>query len=161
MSEGNGSTSKQRKREPLVAPRMAQAEFKRNYFSAVLEAGTTVEEIQEPMFWSYVGTKLRQFDRIEAIEESGAFFVELLVTACDRNWANVHVLGFHDLVQKGVLVAPVKTDSGHKVEWAGPHHKWRVLRTADNEVIRKEFQTEAEAQAWLADHLKKSSRPTA
>ena len=157
MSEGNGSTSKKRKREPLVAPRLAQAEFKRNYWSAVLEAGTTVEEIQEPMYWSYVGTKLRQFDRIEAIEESGAYFVELLVTACDRNWANVFVLQVHELAKKGALVSPSKPDESFKVEWAGPHHKWRIVRTADNEVIRKEFQTEAEAAAWLADHRKGQS----
>ena len=149
----NGTTHKATKRNPLVAPRLVQAEQQRVSWRAIVEAGTTIDEIKEPSFWSYVGVELHQFDRIEVIEESGLYFADLLVVACDRNWATVKVLAFCDL-REGEAVVASGAEATHVVEHAGPHHKWRVKRLSDGEILRKEMQTKGEADGWLAEHLK-------
>ena len=152
---GNGSTQKEFKREPLIAPRIQLAEYASNRWRVVLEQGTTIDEIKEPKFWAHVASKLRQFDDITAIEESGAFRADLMVTACQRTWATVVVLGLHKLHEGEVVAAAQpQPEAEFSVGFAGPHHKWRVVRKSDNEVLHKGAQTEAEANTWLSDYRK-------
>ena len=154
MAEGNGSTKKPLKREPLIAPRFKQAEYACTTYRAVLESGTTADELKEPKFWSHVAAMLRQYDEIVAIEESGAYRAHLVVTACDRKWAMVHVLKFDELRAQTPEESDEKqpTLEEYRVCYRGPHHKWRVERVSDNHVLFKEGQTRIEADTWLAEH---------
>ena len=154
MAEGNGSTHKSHKREPLSDARIKQSEFVSTNYKAILEQGTTLDEIKEPKYWSFCAVKLRQYDEIIAIEESGAYRTHLLVTACDRNWATVAVISHTELRDKTAEESEPKapTLEEYRVAYRGPIHKWRVERVSDNSVVHKEAQTKIEADTWLAQH---------
>lgn len=154
MSEGNGSTKKEMKRAPLSDARCKQSEFISTNWRAVLEQGTTLDDIKEPKFWSYCAVKLRQFDEITVIEESGAFRTHVIVTACDRTWATVAVITHTPLREQTAEEAQPKapTLEEYRVAHRGPIHKWRVERVSDGFVLFKEGQTKVEADTWLAQH---------
>lgn len=154
MSEGNGSTKKPFKREPLIDTRIKLAEFVATDYRAVLEQGTTLDEIKEPKFWAHCAVKLRQYDEIRCIEESGAFRAHLLVTACDRNWAMVEVLDYKQLREQTPVEATPKapTLEEYRVAWRGPHHKWCAERVSDNQRLFSGGQSKLEAETWLAQH---------
>lgn len=151
MSEGNGSSKK--KRAPLVAPRFTYAEQSRNLHRAVLEHGTTLDEIQDPQFWSYVGVTLRPFDKIEVVEEAGAFYAELLVTRCDRNFAMVEVLA-HKPLQ---AIKADEADADIEARWRGPHHKWCAVRRNDGAVLKDGMQSRAEVAVFIQEHERRPS----
>ncbi len=149
-------TPKKSKREPLVPSRIQLADQASNRWRATLEAGTTLDEIKDPGYWAHFASKLHQYDDIVCIEESGAFRADLMVTACARTWATVKVLALHKL-EESEAAAPTQASQDYRIEWAGPHHKFRMVRGTDNEVIRDGLQTKAEAQAYLADFLVKAA----
>lgn len=154
MSEGNGSTKAPLKREPLIAPRIKQAEFANTLYRAYPEKGVTIDEIKEPKYWSHVASMLKQYDKVEVIEETGAYFAELLITGCDRNWATVEVIHFKALREKSAEESEEKapTVEEYRVAHRGPHHKWRVERVSDGKVLHHGAQTKLEADAWLEQH---------
>lgn len=154
MSEGNGSTPKESKREPLVAPRVKQAGYLYTHHDICFPQGTTLEDIKNPKYWSFVAVLLKQYDRIVATEESGAFSADLIVTACDRTWAVVEVMNFKQLREATAEESQPKapTLEEYRVAYRGPHHKWRVERVSDNHILFKEGQTKIEADTWLTQH---------
>lgn len=143
------SETKQAKRAVVLdEPRMKLAEHERNVYVANAAEGTTVNDVLEPGFWSYVASRLRPYDRIEVRVDTGEWLLELVVLGCDRNWARVHVLQKYDL-------EPVETDMPkarkHRVEWKGPQLKWCVIRNSDSEIIFKGLE-KADAYGQMQTH---------
>lgn len=142
MSNGN--------RAVILDPqRMHLAEHSRQDWVVNVEAGTTVEDILEPAYWSHIASSMEPFDRIDARMETGEWLLELIVVECGRNWARVHLAKKHELQ---AVVAEAPPALKHRVEWKGPQHKHVVIRLADNEVIQSGFSDKAAAQQWLAQH---------
>ncbi len=120
----------------LIEPRLKVAADERGWWVVNAEQGTTINDVLEPVFWSYIASKLRPYDRIEVRVDTGEWMLELMVLSCDRMWARVKVLHQYDL-------GPVETEmpqaQKHRVEWKGPQLKWCVIRNADSEIILKGF----------------------
>lgn len=138
----------------LTAPRFKNAEYERTIWQASIEAGVPFEDVQKPEFWGHVAENLKPLARIEVIAEDLSYFAELIVIDCDRLWAKTQVLRFVDLrsdVAEDLLPA---MSSGFKVEYKGPTKKHVVIRLADNEIVQEGIATKAEANAWVAEHLK-------
>lgn len=117
----------------------------------VVEAaeGTSIEDVLRQEYWSLKARELHKFDRIEVVEVTGAWLVELLVLACDRTWAKVHML------QKHVLEEPTDVPQAldrYSIDWKGNSRKFAVIRKADKAVIQEGFTSRPEALAWLANH---------
>ena len=76
----------------MTPSKLKEASYVRNIFVATPEAGTTLEDVQDPAFWTHVAKQLRISDRIEVIPEDSAFFAELYVQNVRLNTVNVKLL---------------------------------------------------------------------
>lgn len=137
----------------ITPARVKYAEHERQSYAVNPEMGVTVEDMKEPGYWAHVGHQLKPFDRIEARAEDGSWFAELLVRSAGRGWAQVAVLAHYELGGETMQGLPSRA-SEYKVEWGGPHHKHRVVRVSDGNVMKHGFESADAARAWLADHLK-------
>ena len=137
----------------LTNARFALAETKRNIWLVSVEQGTTVEQILDGSFWSNVARSLRPGD-------------EIIVRPDDMSWELIlHVAGqeplFAHVVKKSYLdltpsTPPVHVPSRYKVEHAGSHYKWRVLR--DGSPLKDGFETAEIARRYAANHQKAVDR---
>ena len=144
MSKGNG------KDRPVLMPeRMGLAESKRNDWVVDLPVEVTIEQIQDPDYWSHVAQQMTPFDHIEARSEDGSWVAYLLVVFAERNYALVIV---DRVIKVAVDTAAPVSSIKYKVDWKGPHHKFVVIRTSDSAVLQSQLKTRAEANDWLVAH---------
>lgn len=133
--------------------RMKGAQYERNEYVLRVEPGTTIDHLLEPAFWAHLGQKFRPFDIIEVIPDDGCFYARLLVVACDRLWAKMHVLEHHDLSMARSEM-PMTDNQNHDVQWKGGTMKFAVIRRNDGAVLKDQFQNPLEGWQWLEGHLK-------
>lgn len=140
----------------LGVSRLKQADMARNTWRAIVEAGTTVADVQRPEFFAHHRV-FTQYDRIEVLSEDGAFFADLLVLSVDRPaigpaTIRTKVLNQWDL---GGEETGVATDaSQYEIKWTGPHGKFAVIRLTDQAKVFERGQSKEEAQRWLKQHLR-------
>ncbi len=141
------------KREVSLTPtRMKPAEYNRTVYSISIEHGITKEDMSQPKFWAHVASSLRPYDRIEAFAEDGSFYSELLVIACDRTWARVQLLSYHDLTKVTMDLGAVFDE--YLITFKGPKG-WCVIRKSDNSVLNDKMLSEEDGKKWLEVHLRK------
>jgi len=138
----------------LTADRLKGAEFERIVHTAAPAAGHTQEHMLQPAYWAHVAPKLKPWDRVEVRAEDGTYYAELLVLACDRTWARMHVLHWHDLSTQDISITQA-ADASTKFEIAhSANLRWHVIRKSDRQVMHKEDQTKQDAELWLREYLK-------
>ena len=137
----------------LTESRRQFAEQWRNVHAINPELGTTLEDMTKSSYWAHVGKMLRPWDKIEVRAEDGSFYAEFIVRDAGRNWAKVELVFSHTFTVPGVT-EQTAVDNGFTVKYAGPHAKYRVLRKADNSVMRDGFVTQADAEQWVREHIK-------
>ncbi len=136
----------------LRATALHTGEFRRTVWVAVAEAGTTIEDIQNPEYWSFHSQKLSPWDKIEVQWEDMTKYAEVMVLDCAKTWAKVYVLR-EDQIAKGRLreetdVAVARILASHEVMHRGPR-KWSVVRKSDREVIKEDIELRDDAEEWL------------
>lgn len=124
--------------------RLKQAEFTRTIYQAVPEAGTPLENLLTTDCWAHVARRLKPTDRIEVLPEDGSYYAELMVLDCGRTWAKVAVINRVELQP----VTKMAEGAAYRVEWAGPHARFRVARVTDGEVMQDKFQTREQAEQY-------------
>lgn len=144
---------KQEKRDVrLDVPRFQPSDFARTTYVATVEQGTTLEEVMEPAFWSYVQHQIRPYDKIEVRADDGSFYAELLVIGTARGAVKTALL--------------IKTDLNTKIEakgelyeckYKGPHKKWCVIRITDGLMVEEGIELKEEANA-IAATLEKEAK---
>jgi hypothetical protein len=140
----------------LRTSRFQEASYKINIFAAEIDAGTSVEDIMQPEYWANIASRLRPHggDEIIAVCDDLSFRAHLFVVSAGRTWAKVCLIGepliLHAKESPEIQVA----DGEFAVKWAGPHDKWRVIRTVDKEVITKGHATRDAAEAAVKEYLK-------
>ena len=113
-----------------------------------VEPDQTLEDVMEPAFWCHVAKMMEPHQRIHVDVADGTWSAVLMV----RDVAPHSVatsLEFHADMSEDVATLGDAAD--YKVEWAGPHHKNRVVRVSDNMVIKHGFAQKAEAEAWVRE----------
>jgi hypothetical protein len=144
--------AEQKKRAPIITPqRMRLAEYQRQDWVANVEYGVTLEDIKDPGFWAHMAQHMKPYDHVEVRAEDGAWIAYLIVTGCDRTWARVVVDRVVNLTTKDVALSQ-HAAAKHEVAFKGPHHKYSVIRLSDRQMVRKGFDTEQEALAWMREH---------
>lgn len=121
--------------------------------------GVRPDQVMHPDYFQHMALILKVNDRIEVLALDGSFDAELRVVHIGNNRVTTRALRFCD--QRGVAV-PDKADwlgeeatpdeadqDGFKVEWAGPAHRFRIIRGGD--VIEIGLQTREAANARLAE----------
>lgn len=134
----------------LATDRIQIAKHMRNVWYVTPEHGTPVEALLEPQFWAHVSAKMKPRDRIEVDAEDGSYFVELRVEDAGRLFAKVVVLRRVDLQPTEQVEQP----SDYKIMWAGPHAKWRIVRSKDKGLVKDGLETRTAAELYLASHAK-------
>lgn len=141
---------KKREAIVLVEARLGLVEHRRQDWVAIAQESHTIEDVLDPIYWSYVASKFTQYDRVEVRQETGEWIVDLIMVEVGRNFARAFVAAKHDLraVELGTPAEVVK----YKVERKGDHRKWCVIRIADSAMIQEGMLTKALADEWLLNH---------
>jgi hypothetical protein len=128
---------------------LAEAEFSRRGYRAIVPGDTSIEDMVVPSYWAHVASRLRPGDMIEVLAEDNSFYAEFIVRSARRLDATVSLL-------RRVELEPAKLDAsiteGYEIKFRGSRSKWSILRGKD--VLRDGFETEAQARVYLDDHLK-------
>lgn len=134
----------------LATDRIQFANHMRNVWYVTPEHGTPIEALFEPQFWAHVSAKMKPRDRIEVDAEDGSYFVELRVEDAGRLYAKVVLLRRVDLLPS----EPAEQAADYKIMWAGPHAKWRIVRTKDKGLVKDGLETRQAAELYLTSHAK-------
>jgi hypothetical protein len=134
---------------PLQVTRWQLGEFMNHRHSVAPASNTPFEDLLRPEFWANI-TRLTAGDIIEVRPEDQSYYAELYVMKKDRNSATVAVI--RAPVRLEAAFKPLPGEKSFKIEFAGTHAKWRVIRLADLAVMRDKFASEAEARAWLGEY---------
>ena len=103
-------------------------------------AGTTIDDLTKPDFWSHISAKLQPDDQIWVTPEDRPFVAHLLVLDATPIGARMQVLAYHEIDPVEALAS-----DEFDVKWGGPKHKWRVLRKSDSAVVQHGFASRAAA----------------
>lgn len=130
--------------------RLRDAQHSHQRKSHVADIDERFEQMLIPSTWAHVAKEVRVGDQIEVHAADGTWFGELYVRSVGRT--EVHVAPIRYVEFK----APVNVtdDTPYAVQFRGPHMKWCVIARETKSVIKPDFDTEAEAGAWVAQHLK-------
>lgn len=135
-----------------VKPRdMKQAEMARTAYFVFVDKGVTKEDLLDPTTWAHVGHSLKMNDKIEVLAEDGSVYAELLVASSGVNFAKVRLIQF---VRFDGPVTPEKEGDDYEATFISNRYKFGVRRLADNQWLVKDLDTQADAEAWLANHRK-------
>ncbi len=141
------------KAEPLAkAPPISMARFGldseyNQLWRITVPDGTLPEQTLEQGFWANVSMHFNPGDTVTVKPDDGSWKQILEVIGCGKLYAHVLQLELYDLMPVGAIV---ELPSIYKIEFAGAHHKWRVLREGSN--LRDNFRTKSEAAKWAANH---------
>ena len=142
---------------PVAAvKKLAEADFELSesmqmFMTAIPPAGTTKEDLLNPVFWSHVAKRLEPMTEIRVMPKDGAWYGTYLVVYSDHVQVQVQELTHHKLGEiksGGADLYYVKYLS------PAPTIKFCVYRKEDNERISEGHQTEQAAVIWMREHAK-------
>lgn len=133
---------------PLMPAEFRQSEHELQQWLVYVDPKAKDKNLEDPKFWSNVAYLLRVPAELTIWAEDGTWKKKATVHACDRNWAKVSIDHTYNYDTPMGRV----DDPDMRVEWAGPHQKWRVVRIADSEILSKEHQTKEIAGEWIRSH---------
>lgn len=135
----------------LKPNRLHQGEAKIQWWVAEIEEGTPYESLFDPVYWDNHGYKLQPRVRILCEPDEGHYEAELKVIGNGVGGVRVVEIRKNDFGK----VAPVAVIADQfRAKYAGPHHKWRIERIADNHIEQAGFASEQDALGWLAANLR-------
>lgn len=136
--------------------RLYQPGHIRQHHDYIATAGTGVDEVLKPAYWQKLASHLRVYDTITVIEETGAWFAELLVLSAGATGVQVGPLRGINLKDHAVGANDTfaRNHTGATVRYRGPHLKWTVLNK-EGEPLQEKIKTEADAYGWLNEWVKK------
>lgn len=126
---------------------MVPAETVHQAWAVTAPYGAPREATLSPVFWVHVARKLRPLARVSVLAEDGSWFQELLCLVVDGSDIRMKELGFWPLEDTSDVS---DKSEAMRVEWAGPHHQFRVVRNADSVVLEKNFRSRVDATRWIA-----------
>ena len=138
----------------LPEPNLKGGDFARTVHSALIPHGTPFEALLNPEYWSLQCTKVRQFDKIEVTEESGAYYGELLVMQRGINRLNVEKLCY-------VEFEPIEAQEANErmqIIWKGPQKKFCLIDTQDGKVVQEGMYPKSQAYKQLEDYIAVQAR---
>ncbi len=149
----------------LLETQFNSAEFVRRDMIATPEAGTTLDEMLEPAYWSNVarfGTPgaLKQWDRIEVRPADGAWWAELIVLTVQPFAVKVATLRSKHFSKLTPEEEAAEIPAGYEVKSRGAAHGWSVTRQSDRVVLHEKARSRDDALGWLHAHLRSLGQRT-
>lgn len=134
--------------------RVNLAEYRRQEWVVTPEAGTSLENLLDPTYWSHVSGRMKPMDIVEVFIEDGSAYYRLMVTACSRIAANMIVLYSKALTEQEQETFNTPAAAGsieYEAKWQGPAERWIVLRTKDKTKVKTGFGSKEEAASYIRD----------
>ena len=103
---------------PLTRSAINFHEARNTQWSAVVKRGTTAEQLTQSGLWSVVCDRFKSFDLIHVIEESRAYYAQMLVVDAGRGFCSLILLGMWPL--PALLVSNEGLPPGFDIFYAGP-----------------------------------------
>ena len=126
------------------------SEHTRREYVCYPEPGTTIEDVTKLTYWTYVADKFEPLNTwLDVISQDGTWVARLLVVACERNWAKLQIIYYHE-IEGGDVISPSEQYDINFI----PAHRWRIVRKSDHEVMQKGFSAKSEAVSWLDDYIR-------
>jgi hypothetical protein len=116
------------------------------------EAGTTIDHLMTPPFWSKVVSKLKPLFRIEVVDDELTYFAEFIVLSVGPDGARLAPLRGVELQGAGARDAMPRNAVGVQAVYRGPYLQWVAVR--GDVVLKDKFPSEADCRRWIAGHLK-------
>ncbi len=130
------------------------AEFSERRVIARPQRGLPYEALFTPQAWSHhAHSQLSPGDEIAVKPEDQSYYALLIVRSKNSNGISVSEIYKKDLSVSAALASDIEEV---RIEFGGAH-KWRVVRTSDNDVLSKGHPNEQEAFAWAASNRKKAA----
>lgn len=145
----------------ILGSDMSVATYTRPDFRVIIhDEETTVEDVLRPEFWANVSNKLDAenkrfpFAMIEVIWGDASKYLRLILIDAGPLWAKVKIIEQVDL--NGATASPDLPEAPAEfiVKRVNPALGWCIIRQSDNEYIKKNCTTKAEAEKELADLLR-------
>lgn len=132
----------------LLPSHLHDAEYARQSFMARPAAGTPPVALLDPAWWAHVAARFTPGDRIEVLALDGSYDLELRVIGIGHNWLRVRVLRSwpEAALDVGAMSPDAVRPAEAFIEWGGPAHKWRTVRSRDKSVIAHGFETREAAE---------------
>ena len=128
-------------------PREAGIYF--NTYEAVPPAGTPVENLLRPEFWSNVSQIMRPGSIVIAFPRDGKFYVELLVWDAGQNWAHVEFRG--EPMYRPEFAALPGIASDFEIG-RDPINGILVKRKSTGALVKGNFPNHQDALRWITDN---------
>ncbi len=119
-------------------------------YTALVPSGTTRDDILDPAFWAHCAAQLQSMTEITVIPKDGEWYGRYFVRYSDRTSARLAELEF---VKLAAVTADDMANDQFSVDFTTAE-KFRVIRTADNVVLQKNFVSQEAAYEWMAEHMK-------
>lgn len=128
----------------ILKNQLIEAEFSRAIWVAKPEIGTTLADMVQPEYWAHITAFMKPGARIEVFPADNTWFAELYVRGVRDKAVDVFVL------RSVVFDEQEAVSDGEEyiAKFCGPHAKWRVIRTKDNEVVQEGLEKN-EALVWI------------
>lgn len=133
----------------LAEAYMQPAECVHQAWAVTAPVGTPRDATLLATFWVHVARKLQPLAKISVTAEDGSWYQELLCLVADGADVRMKELGFWELEDTSDVS---DTSDTMLVEWAGPYHKFRVVRNSDGVVLEKGFKTRVDASRWMVNN---------
>lgn len=135
----------------ILQNRIRPAEYDRTIFATNPEAGTTLEDMLAPEYWSHVAKNFKPGSRIEVTAEDGSWFAELYVRRASANAALVVVLRHFDFTSgKAAQPEAAAEHTDFTVKFRGGAG-WSVVRNSDKAIMFENGKTREQAESWVAE----------
>ncbi len=136
-----------KKGKAITAARVSLLEQARNTWLVNVDMETTAEQCLDGSYWEHIAKQLRPGDEIHVMPDDMSWELVLHVAGQEPLFAHVVKKAYYDLMP---ATAPVIVPSRYSVNFAGAHHKWRVLR--DGKPLKDGFETADLARRYAANH---------
>jgi hypothetical protein len=130
--------------KPLKATALDHSHYVRLSMFADVPAGTTLEDVLTPEFWSNHAQRLKRGAIIEVLSEDNALDCELRVLKTGQTFAHVRLL--RNYTEDGERAA-ADVHEDVKVNYGGKQDRWRIIHRGEVVQAGLESKTDAEKAA--------------
>lgn len=136
--------------------RLGEAQHSRRVFWYPALAGTTVDDLLTPPYWSLLASKLKPLDRIECVDDDMTYFAEFIVLDSTGEGVRLALMRFGELQGTGPRDAMPRNKTGVHALYKGPHLRWCAFR--GEALLKDKFESERDCLQWIAGHAKAAAK---
>ena len=130
------------------------AEHVRQHYHATPEAHHTKDDVLKYEYWKHYSRNFKPGDKVDLHWQDNSCYAEVVILHADQFGAKVYYVLGPVQMDNGAQEKTPESSGEYAYEWAGPSHKYRIIRISDSEVVAKGLETKEAANQEIANLLK-------